>query len=77
MAYEAVSKQVVTRWKLKCERCGHAWETLGAEIPWRCASCKSRYWDVPSGVLPKGRPDSNDAEDSEARGGRGRGGYGQ
>ncbi len=33
-------------WACKCERCGHQWQSIGAELPLRCPgpNCKSPYW---------------------------------
>jgi hypothetical protein len=41
-------------WTCACERCGHGWTSTGEKAPERCASCKSRYWDVPRGTLKRG-----------------------
>ena len=37
-------------WQCKCERCGHAWQSVGGEPPVRCANpkCKSPYWKTPA-----------------------------
>jgi hypothetical protein len=39
-----------------CTRCEHEWEAQGDEPPARCASCKSPYWNVEPGTVPRGRP---------------------
>jgi len=35
-------------WQCKCERCGHAWVSIGAAAPVRCASCKAPGWNRPA-----------------------------
>jgi Zn finger protein HypA/HybF involved in hydrogenase expression len=52
----------VTRWALKCERCGHEWETLG-DPPVYCAGCHVKNWNVPRGVLRRGRPPQKKADE--------------
>ncbi len=42
-------------WVCRCERCGYEWQLIGKE-PKRCPDCKSRYWNIPKGTLPIGRP---------------------
>lgn len=45
----------VTHWALKCERCGHEWETIG-DPPVYCAGCHVKNWNHPRGTLKRGRP---------------------
>jgi len=39
-----------------CLRCGHKWRTTKPTPPKRCTRCNSPYWNVPRGVLKRGRP---------------------
>lgn len=42
--------------ELRCERCGYEWVMF--KEPERCGKCKSKYWNIPKGKLPIGRPKS-------------------
>ena len=39
----------------RCMRCSHMWRKRKSAID-ICPRCKSPYWNIPKGVLSKGRP---------------------
>lgn len=39
---------------LRCKRCRHRWRAVTP--PRACPSCKSVYWNVARGTVPRGRP---------------------
>jgi hypothetical protein len=43
----------------KCLRCKHTWLKRIDGRPVRCPGCKQYDWDLPVGVLPRGRPRKN------------------
>jgi tRNA(Ile2) C34 agmatinyltransferase TiaS len=40
-------RRVVYEWQCVCQRCGHAWKTIRAELPVRCAKCRRPNWTRP------------------------------
>ena len=45
-----IKKTKVEMFKLKCEVCGHRWESR--QKPLRCAKCKTPYWDIRKSATP-------------------------
>jgi hypothetical protein len=39
-----------------CLRCGSKWVRRVPGKPKRCAKCRSKYWNIPKGTRPIGRP---------------------
>ena len=39
---------------LECLRCGRRWKQRGRKVPRTCAKCKSPYWRLARGILPRG-----------------------
>lgn len=37
-------KKLIRRWKCKCEKCGHEWESRMTN-PKMCPNCKTTYWN--------------------------------
>lgn len=48
-----IERKLVEVYACTCERCRHAWLSLGTEPPEACPSCHSRAWN---GAKPLGRP---------------------
>jgi len=40
----------------KCLRCKHTWIKRIDDRPKACPHCHEEDWDVPKGILPRGRP---------------------
>jgi predicted Zn-ribbon and HTH transcriptional regulator len=39
-----VSTKEIPVWECKCEKCGHSWRSMSANLPAQCSKCLSRHW---------------------------------
>lgn len=61
-SYDIFGKMVKIRTKkCICMRCGYRWSPRSRNVN-RCAGCNSPYWNMPLGVLKRGRPIRNSSD---------------